>query len=91
NSATVTKIETTANQALGLAGLVAPQFAPELALAGAILEGVEKIVIPTIQKLAQSGTVTPEVQLALKARIDSIRQQIADETLFSGPEWQVRQ
>lgn len=54
-----------------------------IAAAMALLDYLE----PRISEWRKEGTVTPEEQDALKARIDSFR----DGSAFQGPEWQLSQ
>ncbi len=89
-AAAIGEVAQAAGQLGGIAALVAPQYAPEIALAEAALGGAEAITLLVSAKIAQlkaAGAITPEAQAALKARIDAMNANLA--SFFSGPEWKV--
>lgn len=54
----------------------------------AIIDGALTIlekVAPQLQQAAQTGTITPDEQAAVLARVEALR---SSGSAFSGPEWQ---
>ena len=81
--AIIQDIQSVNSVAMPIAGAADPALVPELAIASGALD-ILAVVLPKIQAMSASGTITVEQQAAVAAKY----QALIGADAFSGPEWQ---